>query len=338
MTATDTIEIIQLLEKNGIEVYVDGGWGVDALLGRQTRNHSDLDIALPHKFVPLLRSLLEARGYKDVPRDDTRDCNFVLGDSTGRQVDIHSYTFDESGKNIFGVAYEPHHLTAEGVINGFTVKTIPPDVMVEFHTGYDVDAGDYQDVKNLCEKFNIPMPKIYDKFRDAEKCAEGHELNNIAERFNWCRNIKHFCAEDLPACCELYIKVFNNPPWNDKWTKETALRCLGDLAERKRFLGYTLWEDETLVGAIFAHAKTFYTGDEIYIDELFICPSRQRMGYGQMLMAETENFAKQNDITCITLITSKRMAAFDFYKKLGYSHLDSMVLLFRSYLNKEKRL
>ena len=164
MTADNAIEIIKLLEQNGIEVYVDGGWGVDALLGEQTRKHDDLDIALPHKFVPLLRELFESRGYKDIPRDDTRDCNFVLGDDNGNLIDVHSYTFDENGKHIFGVAYEPRHFTGTGTINGYTVKCIPPDIMVEFHTGYEVDENDYLDVKALCNRFNIPMPSIYEKF------------------------------------------------------------------------------------------------------------------------------------------------------------------------------
>jgi len=164
MTAEDAVEIIRLLEQNGIEVYVDGGWGVDALLGIQTRKHEDLDVVLPHRFVPKLRELLEARGYEDVPRDDTRDCNFVLGDDIGHLVDIHSYTFDENGKNIFGVACEPFHLTGNGAINGYPVKCPPPDVMVEFHTGYDIDEDDYRDVKALCEKFNILLPNEYEKF------------------------------------------------------------------------------------------------------------------------------------------------------------------------------
>ena len=164
MTSAEVVGIIKLLEQNGIEVYVDGGWGVDALLGELTRAHEDLDIALPHRFVPLLRELLEARGYKEIPRPDTRDCNFVLGDDKGHLVDVHSYTFDENGKHIFGVAYQPRHLTGTGAIDGYPVKCPPPDVMVEFHTGYEVDENDYRDTKALCERFNIPLPKEYDKF------------------------------------------------------------------------------------------------------------------------------------------------------------------------------
>jgi lincosamide nucleotidyltransferase A/C/D/E len=44
MSSGDVVELLRLLETSGVEVYVDGGWGVDALLGEQTRPHSDLDI------------------------------------------------------------------------------------------------------------------------------------------------------------------------------------------------------------------------------------------------------------------------------------------------------
>ncbi|MBP7767437.1 GNAT family N-acetyltransferase [Candidatus Saccharibacteria bacterium] len=166
MKSKDVVELVRLLEQNNIEVYVDGGWGVDALLGEQTRKHGDLDIATPHKFVPRIRELLATKGYEEVPRDDTRDCNFVLGDGNGHEVDVHSYTFDENGNNIFGVAYEPRHLTGIGTIDDYPVKCIPADVMVAFHSGYELDADDYHDVKALCERHNIPLPEEYKKFTE----------------------------------------------------------------------------------------------------------------------------------------------------------------------------
>ena len=163
MKAGDVVEIIKLLEENEIEVYVIGGWGVDALLGEQTREHGDLDIALPHRFVPKLRGLLEERGFKDVPRPDTSECNFVLGEREGRLIDVHSYTFDEKGENVFGLAFEPRHLTGSGTINGYPVKCTPPAVTVEFHTGYEAGENDYHDVKAICERFNLPIPEEYGK-------------------------------------------------------------------------------------------------------------------------------------------------------------------------------
>lgn len=164
MTAEDVVAFLQLLKQNQIEVYVDGGWGVDALLGEHTRTHSDLDIAIQHKDVALLRTLLESRGYHDVPRDDTWECNFVLGDDQGHQIDVHSYTFDPKGKHIFGVAYPYDSLKGTGTVNGYPVNCITPEWMVKFHTGYQLDQNDYHDVKLLCQRFNLEMPAEYDEF------------------------------------------------------------------------------------------------------------------------------------------------------------------------------
>ena len=48
MTAADALEIVDLLERVGVEPWVDSGWGVDALLGEQTRPHEDLDLPPPY--------------------------------------------------------------------------------------------------------------------------------------------------------------------------------------------------------------------------------------------------------------------------------------------------
>ena len=84
MDARKPAELVEYLEEHGLEVYVDGGWAVDALLGEQTRPHGDLDIAVSHKFVPQLRDLLATLGYRQIARDDTWECNFVLADGQGR--------------------------------------------------------------------------------------------------------------------------------------------------------------------------------------------------------------------------------------------------------------
>ncbi len=164
MEAKTVIELLKLFAENDIDIIVDGGWGVDALLGRQTRYHEDLDIAIPHKDVAKLRKLLTDKGFSDILRDDTRDCNFVLGDSLGNSVDVHSYIFDEQGNNIFGVAYLPEHFTGTGAIKSYPVKCISAEWMVKFHTGYELDENDFLDTLALCKRFNIPLPKEYDKF------------------------------------------------------------------------------------------------------------------------------------------------------------------------------
>lgn len=188
MTTRDVLAFVQLLDRHNIGVYIDGGWGVDALLGRQTRVHSDLDIAVEHKDVPQIRALLEAQGYRDVPRDDTRDCNFVLGDDAGHLIDVHSYTFDAEGNLVFGVAYPYESLSGTGSIDGFPVKCISPEWMVDFHTGYPLDENDYQDVRLLCERFGIALPREYSAF--LERDLRAHRPDGappLPEGFVWPR-------------------------------------------------------------------------------------------------------------------------------------------------------
>ena len=164
MTGKDVADLIALLEQNGLEVYVDGGWAVDAVLGEQTRPHDDLDIALPQSQVPRLRELLTTRGFREQHRDDTWESNFVLADEAGRRLDVHSYTLDAAGLNVGGVAYRSEQLTGRGVIGGHAVRCISPEWLVKFHTGYELDQKDWHDVRLLCERFRIAVPDEYLKF------------------------------------------------------------------------------------------------------------------------------------------------------------------------------
>ena len=184
MTAEDVVELLRLLAEHSIDIWIDGGWGVDALLGHQTRPHNDLDIALKHSDVPALRKLLEAHGYREILRDDTRDCNFVLGDEHGRQVDVHSFELDDDGNNIFGVPYRAEYLTGTGAIGGYPVRCISPDCMVKFHTGYKLDAKDFRDVKALCDKFRIEMPDEHKTYRNPQGATapqDGTQRGRIIE-------------------------------------------------------------------------------------------------------------------------------------------------------------
>ncbi len=58
MISSDVIDLYSSLENLGVEIWIDGGWGVDALLGEQSRSHQDLDIAIEEKDVPKLKEML----------------------------------------------------------------------------------------------------------------------------------------------------------------------------------------------------------------------------------------------------------------------------------------
>ena len=161
MEADEVVALLNVLEQEQIGVVVDGGWGVDALLGRQTRPHGDLDIAIEHKHVVRLRRLLEAKGFSEVPQPGSSDFNFALADGLDQKVDVHSYTLDSNGQCIYGISYPVDSLTGTGSIGSRVVRCISAEWVVKFHTQYEPDENDFRDVLAVCNRFGIAVPSKY---------------------------------------------------------------------------------------------------------------------------------------------------------------------------------
>jgi lincosamide nucleotidyltransferase A/C/D/E len=164
MHARSVIQFWEEAREADLEVCIDGGWAVDALLGKQTRRHKDLDIALPASRVLDLRSRLDAQGYVEIPQHDTWEHNFVLQAPNGNTIDVHSYALHPDGRSKFGCTYTADQLNGTGVILGTHVRCVPPRWLVAFHAGYELAEKDWQDVRQLCAKFDIEIPKIYEQF------------------------------------------------------------------------------------------------------------------------------------------------------------------------------
>src|SRR5262245_26304257 len=171
MTSEEVIRLYKELENLGIKIWIDGGWGVDALVGKQSRPHKDLDIALEQKNVRGLRQFLEEQGYGEMKEREARAWNFVLSDKNGREIDIHVIVIDEHGNGIYGPPgngemYPEASLTGTGSIDGLTVRCISPEWAVNFHAGYELKEKDFHDVSMLCEKFGIELPHRFAKFKE----------------------------------------------------------------------------------------------------------------------------------------------------------------------------
>jgi lincosamide nucleotidyltransferase A/C/D/E len=170
MTPDDVIDVYTSLENLGVEIWIDGGWGVDALLGEQTRPHKDLDIAIQQRDVPRLRLFLQTRQYRDIKLEEARAWNFVLGDENGREIDVHAIVLDDKGNGLYGPPekgemYPAASLTGTGKIQGKKVRCISPEWVVKFHSGYDLKDKDFRDVSALCKKFGIDLPAVYERFK-----------------------------------------------------------------------------------------------------------------------------------------------------------------------------
>ena len=66
VTKTDLLKVLDLMEASGIQYWLDGGWGVDVLVGKQTREHRDVDINFDARCTDVLLDALVFRGYEIV--------------------------------------------------------------------------------------------------------------------------------------------------------------------------------------------------------------------------------------------------------------------------------
>jgi aminoglycoside 6'-N-acetyltransferase I len=97
----------------------------------------------------------------------------------------------------------------------------------------------------------------------------------------------------------------------------------------KTFVGFVLYDEGEVVGVILGHNKTWWTGKQFMIDEFFISPERQRMGYGKKLLDFCDQYANENQVELLILMTNKYMPAYKFYNKSGYITTEQYVFMFK---------
>jgi lincosamide nucleotidyltransferase A/C/D/E len=167
MTAKDVMDVLDCLDGTGVHVYVDGGWGVDALIGEQTRRHSDLDLALDRNELDEARRALEEHGFQhDATTEPGLPARLVLRDDQGRQVDFHPLLFDQEGDGWQQLSkstrawgrYPADDLDGNGVIAGRHVRCLSPQLQFRFRMGYEWSERDEHDVRLLVEHFGLPSP------------------------------------------------------------------------------------------------------------------------------------------------------------------------------------
>jgi aminoglycoside 6'-N-acetyltransferase I len=144
------------------------------------------------------------------------------------------------------------------------------------------------------------------------------------------KSIKTFNLESLEECIDLYIKVFNSAPWEENWSYEVAKERLDDLYHTPKFDGYTLYNNDRLVGFIVGNQKRTPQGIVFYIAELCINSEEQGQGYGSLLLESLEKKLKNIDVTSIYLLTSNGGLAESFYLKKNYAVNKNRIVMRKS--------
>jgi lincosamide nucleotidyltransferase A/C/D/E len=168
MTAEAVLQVLELLERGDVNVSVDGGWGVDALLGHQTRSHEDLDLLLAADDVETAGALLCSAGF--VVLRDLLPTAIAYTHSDGRGVDLHpiSRTLDGGGDQDLTRAglgedaplfhYGP---SVRGSVAGTQVWCVDGATQLRAHLGYAPQDKDRADVARLAALLQVDLPEQY---------------------------------------------------------------------------------------------------------------------------------------------------------------------------------
>ncbi len=180
VSAEDVIHIYKGLMMNDIQVWLTGGWGIDALLGKQTRPHKDLDVIMLLDDVLYLSKLLGQEGYHlkeiwsenrwitDVQENKIATA-FVLHDSNGREFDAHAVRLDDQGDgipawNAEGFIFKKGDLAGVGMIAGHAVQCLTPESQMICHAGYKLPDVQIRDLEQLHEKFDVDYSEGIHRF------------------------------------------------------------------------------------------------------------------------------------------------------------------------------
>ncbi|MGG5369202.1 nucleotidyltransferase domain-containing protein [Enterococcus sp. AZ196] len=157
ITSKDSfLRIIDLLNELDIRYWIEGGWGIDVLVGKQTRPHRDIDIDFDAEEEQLLLNKLIEMGYKIIT--DQRPTRAELYHPNYGYIDIHPFIISDAGimqqANPEGGYYE---LNAEWfskrIFEGRQIPCVSVEGQRIFHSGYDLRAVDHADLKALKRAF-----------------------------------------------------------------------------------------------------------------------------------------------------------------------------------------
>ena len=142
-------------------------------------------------------------------------------------------------------------------------------------------------------------------------------------------DIEQFDPGHLDGCARIFSSIFNEEPWNEPWTVQTAR---GRLAEALATPGaYGLVQLGPAVEAfVVGYGEQGYDGRVFYIKEMCVATNLQRQGIGTILMQELQNALSTEGYGHVYLLTHREGAAAAFYGQQGYRTSKRTVVMSRA--------
>ncbi|MFH9969555.1 nucleotidyltransferase domain-containing protein [Streptomyces mirabilis] len=159
MTADDVLFVLTLLRQAKADVWIGGGWGIDSLIGEQTRDHRDLDLMHRQDQEDAVLTALQEAGF--VETLNWRPIRFVVTAPDGREIDLHPLVFADDGSAVQASPEPERPFTypsscfVTGTIHGTPVPCLSAEQQVYFHQGYEPSERDRHDMAQLRRAFGI---------------------------------------------------------------------------------------------------------------------------------------------------------------------------------------
>lgn len=146
------LAVLTELDTAGVRHWVGGGWGVDVLVGRQTRDHRDLDLNIDAADEQRALAALGRLGF--VVETDQRPARVELAAPGALWVDLHPVEFDEHGNgrqhDLDGGWFEyPVGVFTSAVIDGHRIPCLTVAKQLAFHSFYPPRPIDLHDIALL---------------------------------------------------------------------------------------------------------------------------------------------------------------------------------------------
>jgi lincosamide nucleotidyltransferase A/C/D/E len=152
MTLLEVFAVLDALQQAGCRYWLEGGWGIDALIGRQTRAHRDIDVDIDAQREAAALSALEVLGY--VIETDWRPNRVELVAPRRGWVDVHRLLINSDGsahQPALGGGYHhfPKSYFVTGSLEGAPVPCVSVAAQRRFHSGYELSEADLHDLEQL---------------------------------------------------------------------------------------------------------------------------------------------------------------------------------------------
>lgn len=157
VTAGRLVEILHVLDGAGVRYWLAGGWGIDALSGRQARRHDDADIVLDdfERQIGPACEALGAAGFRVVARNDRPAAlladQWALDDGSGCRIDLLELEAGVLAEILGGDGAPPDgaDLYAQGRVDGYRAPCLSAAAQRVLHSGFAARPVDRHDLRLL---------------------------------------------------------------------------------------------------------------------------------------------------------------------------------------------